>query len=258
MKRNVILVVIAAVVLIGAITGYGIKIVDTGHRGVKTRFGKVVGEPLDEGLYFYNPITTKIQDLEVRVLKLSGETQTYTKDVQQATIRYVINFALDKAHVHDVYQNLGLNWRERVIPQVIEGSLKAVIGKWDAVDLIGNRQKATVEAQEAIREGLRDKFIDVNRFEMTDISYEDAFEQAVERKVIAIQNASQAENKTKQIEEEAKQKVISAKAEAESMSIRARALTQNKSLVEYEAVQKWDGKLPQYMMGNSVPFINMK
>ena len=258
MKRNLVIVAVAAVVLIGAVTGFGIKVIDTGNRGVKTRFGKVVGESLDEGLYFYNPITTKIQELEVRVLKVSGETQTYTKDVQQANIRFAINFSLDKAHVHDVYQTLGLDWQNRVLPQVIEGSLKATIGKWDAVDLIGNREKATVEAEQAIREGLKDKFIIVNRFEMTNISYENAFEQAVERKVIAIQNASQAKNKTIQIEEEAKQQVISAKAEAESMAIRARALSQNKSLVEYEAVQKWDGKLPQYMMGNSVPFINMK
>ena len=42
------------------------------------------------------------------------------------------------------------------------------------------------------------------------------------------------------------------------MAIRAQALTQNKNLVEYEAVQKWDGKLPQYMMGNSVPFVHLK
>ena len=41
------------------------------------------------------------------------------------------------------------------------------------------------------------------------------------------------------------------------MAIRANALTQNKALVEYEAVQKWDGHLPQYMMGNTVPFLNM-
>ena len=41
------------------------------------------------------------------------------------------------------------------------------------------------------------------------------------------------------------------------MAIRAQALSQNKSLVQYEAVQKWDGKMPQYMLGNSVPFINV-
>ena len=41
------------------------------------------------------------------------------------------------------------------------------------------------------------------------------------------------------------------------MAIRAQALTQNKALVEYEAVKKWDGKLPEYMLGGSVPFINL-
>ena len=66
-----------------------------------------------------------------------------------------------------------------------------------------------------------------------------------------------AKNRTVQIQEEAKQKIISAEAEAKSMAIRANALTQNKALVEYEAVQKWDGKLPEYMLGNSVPFINV-
>ena len=52
-------------------------------------------------------------------------------------------------------------------------------------------------------------------------------------------------------------KLIAAQAEAKSMAIRAQALAQNKSLVQYEAVQKWDGKMPQYMLGNSVPFINV-
>ena len=77
------------------------------------------------------------------------------------------------------------------------------------------------------------------------------------QKVTAEQEALKAKNKTVQVEEEAKQKLISAEAEAKSMRIRATALTQNKALVEYEAVQKWDGKLPEYMMGGSIPFINM-
>ena len=72
-----------------------------------------------------------------------------------------------------------------------------------------------------------------------------------------VSEALKAKNKTVQVQEEAKQKVIAAEAEAKSMAIRAKALSQNKSLVQYEAVQKWDGKMPQYMLGNSVPFINV-
>ena len=48
-----------------------------------------------------------------------------------------------------------------------------------------------------------------------------------------------------------------AKAEAESMRIRAQALAQNKNLVEYEAVQKWNGALPTYT-GGAMPFIQVK
>jgi len=59
------------------------------------------------------------------------------------------------------------------------------------------------------------------------------------------------------VQEEAKQRVISAQAEAKSMEIRANALSQNKNLVEYEAVQKWDGKLPQYTLGGAMPFISV-
>ena len=92
---------------------------------------------------------------------------------------------------------------------------------------------------------------------MVDINYSKVFEQAIESKVTADQEALKAKNKTVQIQEEARQKVIAAEAEARSMAIRAQALSQNKSLVQYEAVQKWDGKMPQYMLGNSVPFINV-
>lgn len=41
------------------------------------------------------------------------------------------------------------------------------------------------------------------------------------------------------------------------MEIKSQALAKNKGLTEYEAVLRWDGKLPQYMMGNAVPFLNL-
>ena len=104
---------------------------------------------------------------------------------------------------------------------------------------------------------MEEKYISVTDFQITAINYSDVFERAIESKVTAEQEALKAKNKTVQIEEEAKQKVIAAEAEAKSMAIRAQALSQNKSLVEYEAVQKWNGEMPQYMMGNSVPFINL-
>lgn len=251
--RNTLYLIIMAIVL-GACMQ-----VDTGHRGVKVYWGEVDEKmgSMKEGLYWYNPITTSIKEMNVKVLRWEGVTECYTRDVQQAKINFVINYRLRQDQAHTVYRDVGKNWADILLPQAVEGELKKVIGKYDAIDLIDHRKEATQVAQNAIKDSLADKFIFVERFEMTNIDYTDEFEKAVESKQVAIQKAIEETNRTKQIEEKAKQQVISAKAEAESMRIRANALSQNARLVQYEAVHKWDGKMPVYMLGNSVPFISI-
>jgi prohibitin 2 len=250
--------VIIILVVIVSVAGCGIKVVDTGQRGVKTRFGEIASESLPEGLYFFNPITTKIVEIDTRVKRLDDQTESYTRDVQQANIKYTLNYRLQQNQAHTMYRDVGTDWEQRLIPQVVLGTLKEVVGKWDAVDLISNRDKATNTAFEQIRKNLAERFVEISRFEITDISYTSEFETSVEQKVIAQQKAIEEQNRTKQIEEQARQKVLSAEAEAKSMQIRAEALEQNAKLVEWEAVQKWNGVLPQYMLGGgTTPFINL-
>ena len=240
------------------LVGCGFAIVDTGHRGVKTRFGEVISGPLPEGFYLYNPLTTSIVELDIRVQKWVKETLCYTRDIQNVRVSYTINYRPDPANMANFYKEVGFDWDAKLLPQIVEGKIKETIGKYDAVQLISDRQQATADIQTLIAEELKANKIEMVNFEITNFNYNDAFEHAVEAKVVAIQTAEEAKNKTVRVQEEANQKIIAAKAEAESMRIRAKALTQNKGLVEYEAVQKWNGKLPQYMMGNSVPFLNLK
>lgn len=239
-----------------ALTGCGVDTVGTGHRGIKTRFGKVE-EVKAEGLWFYDPITESMKDVDVRTQLYSGKTEVYTKDVQKSTIAFSVNFNPDAAHVGDIYQRVGADYANILIPQVIQGSIKNVIGQWNAVDLVAERAKAVQQIEAAITATLEQNYIHVSRFEVTNIDYTSEFEKAVEAKVVAKQNAEQAQNQTVQVTEEAKQQVITAEAEAKSMQIRSAALSQNQNLVSYEAVQKWDGKLPEYMMGSSVPFVTL-
>jgi len=248
----------AVAIVVVSIAGCGIKVVDTGQRGIKTRFGQVVSESLPEGLYFFNPFTSQIVEMDTRVQRKDGETDTYTRDVQQSVIKYTLNYRLQQDAAHLMYRDVGRDWDDKLVPQVVLGTLKEVVGKWDAVDLIANRDKAGMAAFEAIRKNLGERNVEVSRFEITDIAYTHEFEQSVEQKVIAQQKAIEEQNRTKQIEEQARQKVLSAEAEAKSIQIRAQALERNAKLVEWEAVQKWNGVLPQYMLGNgATPFINL-
>ncbi len=235
-----------------------IVVVGVGQRGVKVTLGKVSPESLGEGMHFIMPYIQRIAKMDVKTQKYTTQTHVYTKDIQQAKISYVVNYNLVADSAYRMYQEVGMDYVSKVINPVLEGTIKDVIGKWNAQDLVANREEATNDILAKLKEQLTERYVNVTDFQIIDIGYSEVFERAIESKVTAEQDALKAKNKTVQIQEEAKQKVISAEAEAKSMSIRANALTQNKALVEYEAVQKWNGILPQYMMGNSIPFINMK
>jgi prohibitin 2 len=233
-------------------------VVNTGYRGVQTRFGEVISKSLPEGLYFYNPITTKLVQLDVRTKKYENITSAYSKDAQVVDVTSNLNFNLEANKVHTVYKDVGVNWAGVYVKQILEGTVKVVVGQYKAVDLIANRAKVVEEISRSLKEKLAEKDIISSNFEMNNLDFDDAFELAVKGKVIAVEQAKEAKNKTLRIEEEARQRVISAQAEAKSMTIRSEALSKNRSLVEYEAVQKWDGKLPVYMLGKgTTPFINL-
>lgn len=246
--------------LLFALCSCGFEQVDTGYRGVKTVWGEVdlKAGSLPEGFYTYNPISTSIHEINVQTQAREIKVNTYTRDVQQANIVIRANYHLDPTKAHVMYKEVGMHWDEKLVPLTVEGDLKKVIGQYDAVILIEHRGKATEEAKTAIRSSLAMSGIILDGLEMVNIQYLKEFEKSVEDKVVASQKAVEEANRTKQIGEQAKQKIIAAEAEARSMTIRAQALMANAKLVEYEAIQKWDGKLPQYNFGASTPFISLK
>ena len=253
-----LLIGVVIVFVILAILGNPISIVGVGERGVKVTLGRVSPQSYTEGVHFVTPFISKIHSMNVKTQKSNIATTVFTKDIQQARLTYVINYNLQSENAHNMYKQVGKDYKDTILVPIVEGTVKNVIGGWNASDLIANRAKATTDILLKLQEQLEDNFINVTDFQITDIDYSDSFEKAIEAKVTAEQEALKAKNVTVQIQEEAKQKVIAAEAEARSMQIRAQALAQNKNLTEYEAVKKWDGKLPQYMMGNSVPFVNLK
>lgn len=248
------LLIIPAIFLLSSC---GFEIVDTGNRGIEVNLGEVIGEPLTEGMHFYNPFTSDIIEMSVRTSTWNTDSVAYTKDVQIAKMAYSVNYNLDPSAVLNIYKTIGTDWQSKLVAQAVPAVMKNVIGKWEAVELVANRNKATAEIERNLIETLGKQGVIVTRFEITNIDYDDAFEKAVEAKVVAIQKASEAENKTRQVQEEAKQQLITAEAFAKGMKIKSEALAQNKSLVDYEAVQKWDGKLPQYMFGDATPMLNL-
>ena len=234
-----------------------VAMVGVGERGVKVTLGKVSPESFTEGIHVVTPFRSKIHTMDVKTQEIHPATTVFTKDIQQARVEYVVNYNLQPENVHKLYREVGKNYQDIVIIPTVEGTLKNVIGIWNASDLISNRTKATNDILKQLQENLKDNYINVTDFQIVDIDYSDAFEKAVEMKVTAEQEAQKAKNVTVQVQEEARQKILTAEAEAKAIQLKAQALANNRQLVELEYAKKWDGKLPEYVMGGAVPFVNI-
>lgn len=238
----------------------GFEVVDTGFRGVETRLGAVQGEPLPEGLHFYNPFTSTIMEYSVRQEKWEETTSIFTRDTQNVTVKFAVVYYADPLHVHTLFKDVGRldALTEKIIKPVVLGSIKDAIGEVIADELVMKRELVTKAALKEVVENLALKHVIVTDLQFVNLDFDDAYEKAVEDKVVAIQQAQKAKNETVRIMEEANQTVKTAQAEAESMRIKSQALAQNKGLVEFELAKKWNGSLPTYMFGNSVPMIDLK
>jgi regulator of protease activity HflC (stomatin/prohibitin superfamily) len=251
--------IILALLTLNLLTACGMEVVDEGYRGIYTYNGAVKGEPLSPGLHFYNPFFADINEFAVREQKWEAETMAFTKDTQSVKITFAVTYFPDQKAVNQIYSQYGWEWAKTVVGQSVLSSIKDAVGQYTADSLVEKRDAATRAAESEIIKTLAPRHVTVTRLDLTNLDFDDQYEKAVEAKVTAVQHAIAEKNKTEQIKEQAKQRIEEAKAEAEAMRIKTQALSQNKALVQYEMVQKWNGELPKIILGGgSIPMIDMK
>ena len=228
------------------------------ERGVLSTFGKMNDAVVEDGLHFKIPFIQTIKKVNVQQKKFDGKENSYTRDVQTSEVEYTINYDLVRENVSRLMKNVGDDYHNRIVVPFIRSAMKQSFGNFAATEIVENRDAVRREIEASLRKTLDSNYFMNIQFQLVNIDFDDDFENAIKEKQVAEQNALKAKNVTIQVEEQAKQTKIKAEADAEAMRIKANALERNPKLVNYEAVQKWDGKMPQYMLGNSVPFIDLK
>ena len=220
-------------------------------------FGKIHDNVVEDGLHVKAPFIQSVKKVNVHQKKFDGKENSYTRDVQTSEVQYTINYDLVRSNVSKLMKNVGEDYHNRIVVPFIRSAMKESFGNFAATEIVENRDKVRRQIEDKLRETLSKEYFTNIHFQLVNIDFDDQFETAIKEKQVAEQNALKAKNVTIQIEEQAKQTKIKAEAEAEAIRIKANALEKNPKLVEYEAVQKWDGKLPEYT-GGAVPFINIK
>lgn len=231
--------------------------VSAGYRGVVLSFGAVTGQILGEGLYLVVPVANTVVGMDVQTHAYAAQASAASYDLQAVKTEVTLNYHLDPSRVAGVYQNLRQDYTARIIAPAVQESVKANTAKYPAEKLITHRELVKAGIEESLRERLAVHGIVVVATNITDFAFSKEFDLAIEAKVEAEQRALKAERDLVRIRTEAEQRIAQAMAEAEAIRITAEALMANPQLVQLEAVKKWDGKLPQYVLGDAVPFIGL-
>lgn len=266
--------------------------VDEGVRAVITTNGKITRVE-GPGLHFKLPLlqARHVLDLRQRVIKWQDDGQhitgdhanmeAYSFDQQPAEFKVSVNYRIpegDVEKVYRVYQTVE-NLADRVIARRVPTIIKTQFGQFTAVSAIQERERLNRTVTEAVQQQIDGPVI-IDSVQIEDITFSDAFEQAIENRMLAqveVEKRNQ-ELRTKEIDAQitvvsaqaqadsqlavakAQAEAITLRGEAEARAIEARgkALADNPLLVKLTAAERWDGILPKTMLpGDVVPMLSL-
>lgn len=234
--------------------------VPAGHRGVLLTFGKPSMDVKEEGLHIKIPMVQKKELLEVRTQKLESTADSASKDLQDVQTTIALNYHARDYQVPMLYQQIGHNYRERIINPAIEESVKAITAKFVAEELITRRAEVREEIKKLLTKKLDKYYIEVDDFNIVNFQFSEEFDKAIEAKVTAEQLKLKAERDLERIKIEKEQAITQAQAQAEALRLQKQEVTEELvRLREIEmmmaAIEKWDGVMPQATSG--MPFIDV-
>ncbi|MBC8000932.1 MAG: prohibitin family protein [Leptolyngbya sp.] len=256
--------------------------VDSGHVGVLKTMGAVSNDVLYPGFHYKRPLMDDVIQLDTRLKSFEVRATAASKDLQTVETTISVQHSLAPALAPECYQTIGDVDRVdvTVVAPAVQESLKAITAKYTAEELVTKREVVKQMTTDAIRgyigHTLNEKKLNgavlIANVAITDFDFSKEFNLSIEAKVKAEQQALQAKNEKErritEAEAAAREKELSADAaayqiqkesiaRANAIQREANALSQNPSLVQLRAVEKWDGQLPTFSGGGAVPFINL-
>jgi regulator of protease activity HflC (stomatin/prohibitin superfamily) len=229
-----------------------------------TQFGAVTGATYEPGFHLKLPFVQEVEVFDVRTQKEQVDATAASKDLQAVKSVIALNYHLDAAQASSVYQTIGTLYKERVVDPAIQEAFKSATAQFTAEELITKRTEVKALAQNTLAEQLKRSHVIVDDLNIVNFDFSEEYNKAIEAKQVASQQVLKAKQDLERARVEAEQAVVEAKGRADSQLVEAEAAAkaqqlQQQSLTELyiqnKAVDKWDGKLPQYNGGGALPFV---
>lgn len=207
------------------------------------KFSGKITDTLGQGYHWVNPFTKHSEKYRLTITKTDFEkVEGFSSDMQTIHLDLTINWRIEGDHIKDIFQNIRGNIEDTIMYNAVMDTSKAELGKFRIEDIAKNRQNLRAAIEKNLADRLKVYYIDVINVSVTNVDYNADFENAINQKMIAEQQALQAKNLKEKIRYEAEAKGI------ENSNL---AATITPLVLKQKWIEKWDGKLPQYMLGNN-------
>jgi regulator of protease activity HflC (stomatin/prohibitin superfamily) len=248
------------------IVPFSFHTVDTGEVAVVKHLGEA-REVKEAGTHYNLWITDKYIKYDTKVRTLDLTLMAYSSDAQTMDITMSVQYQIMKDKALDISKQYGtIEALENRITAISMEKTKSAMSAYKAMDIIAQRAEMSPMVEDIIQNAIGEEyFVNVIAVALTNIDFSDAFEKAVEDKMIAEQAKLKAdyENETKIAkaeaeaeakrktaeanvkiaEEEAKALLVRAEAEAEANRIVAESITQE--ILDKIYAERWNGELPK-------------
>jgi regulator of protease activity HflC (stomatin/prohibitin superfamily) len=169
-----------------------------------------------------------------------------------------LNWHIVPEETHLIFQRIGDEQAiiKRIINPAVEEVLKAVMARYTAEEIITKRGEVKTGVDRALIERLRPYHIAVDDISLVHVHFSERFSDAVEAKQVAEQEAKRADFIALKAVKEAEARVNFARGEAEAQRLLRQNLTPQ--LLQRQAIEKWDGKLPPILGGEGTKILDLR
>jgi len=202
--------------------------VPAGHRGViYDKFRGVLPDVDAEGTHFRIPIVQEPTVMDVTTRPRSIPVTTGTKDLQTINLTLRVLFRPKKDKLPKIFVDIGQDYEERILPSIVNETLKTVIAQFNADELITQRTRVSQRINDLLEERAESFHLILDDISITHLTFGREFAQAVEMKQVAQQDAERARFKVEKEEQLKIANIIRAEGDAEAADLIAKAMSES-------------------------------
>lgn len=221
----------------------GCTIVDPGEVGIKVSMGKMDRTLLSSGVQPLIPGVDSIIKYSVKQETVSGQAVPLTSDQQPITVQYKVLYNIQPGQVLTLYEKYSGDPYSKLVEPQIQEAFRQVVSQYKAD--MATRSINTIKNQvlSMVRENVKG-LVNVVDIPITHVDLPETLQRAIAQKQVMEQQALQKQYELDKAKKEAEITIANAEALARSIQLQSEALQKSPTLIEYEKVKKWDGKLP--------------